>query len=252
MYEWSPTVTDGQPTVSPSDMAAVASWGVQTIYLQSGRMSGEANVLDPDTFRAFLDSAHGAGMKVVAWVLPSHTNEQRDLARFTALSDFAVDGIVVDVESGEFGDVTERNARAIRLGAAIRAAFPTLGLGAAVFSPVALDRHEPETWPNFPWQQVLAPYDVVLPMSYWTIYANEQPSSDDAVAYTRESLAQLRALIRPGMPIHNIGGVLNEEDPDQIDGMVQGMTDQPVIGVSLYSWSDASSDTFAPLAGFRR
>lgn len=251
MFEWSPTVTDGSPSFGADDIATLRTWGVETIYIQSGRQRGAEDVLDPATFKAIVDTSHAVNIDVVSWYLPQHIDEAKDLERVAAPMNFGVDGIIVDIESKDFEDVAERNARAKRLGERLRSRIGPLPLGAAVFSPVALARHEPDTWPGFDWTGILAPFDAVFPMAYWTIYQNESPSSGDAYRYTKETLEQVRALV-PGIPIHNVGGVLYEEEQYLIPEMVRGMTGQELVGVSLYSWKNSRLEHFEPLLPYQR
>lgn len=237
VYEWSPSSTDGSPGVTPDQVADMAAAGMTTLYIQSARTSRSVDVADPERFREFVDASHAHGMDVVSWYLPNHTDPETDLRRSLAPLEYGVDGIGIDLESKNLADRALRNERAIDL---VRNAADLAGdvpVGAVVFAPQALSRYEPDTWPDFPWAEVAAEADLMVPMAYWTIYADEFPESDDPVAYTGETLALLRSLVGPDTPIHSAGGLLGESDVDEVTAAVETARKAGAIGVSMYSWS---------------
>src|SRR5579859_3338794 len=52
-------------------VAAMAQHGVKTLYLETGNYSHPAPVYRPAEAGRFIDAAHAAGMRIVAWYLPS-------------------------------------------------------------------------------------------------------------------------------------------------------------------------------------
>ena len=237
VYEWSPSSTDGSPGVTPDQVADMAAAGMTTLYIQSARTSRAVDVADPERFREFVDASHAHDMDVVSWYLPNHTDPETDLRRVLAPLDYGVDGIGIDLESKNLADRALRNERAIELVRNAADLASDVPVGAVVFAPQALSRYEPETWPDFPWAEVAAEADLMVPMAYWTIYADEFPESDDPVAYTAETLASLRSLVGPDTPIHSAGGLLGDSDVDDVTAAVETAREAGAIGVSMYSWS---------------
>ena len=237
VYEWSPSSTDGNPGVTPDQVAHMAEVGMKTLYIQSARTSRDADIADPERFKEFVDAAHLNGMEVVSWYLPEHVDEQKDLRRILSPLDLGVDGLSVDFESGKVEDVALRNERAIKL---VRDATDLAGdvpVGAITFAPQALDRYEPDTWPFFPWKEISEVSDVVVQMAYWTIYRDEFPGSEDPVAYTDEALSLLRERIGDDVPVHNAGGLLQDSDAAEVGAATAEARRHGVIGISMYSWS---------------
>src|SRR6266511_3309468 len=54
----------------PAAVQTMQADGIRTIYLQSSNFS-HADIEFPTRFGEFIDAAHAAGMRVVAWYLPS-------------------------------------------------------------------------------------------------------------------------------------------------------------------------------------
>ncbi len=237
VYEWSPSSTDGNPGVTPDQVSQMAEIGMKTLYIQSARTSRDVDVADPERFTEFVEAAHLHGMKVVSWYLPEHVDEQKDLRRVLAPLEFGVDGVGVDLESGKVGDVGVRNQRAVALVSNAADLAGDAPVGAITFAPQALDRYEPETWPDFPWKQVADAADVVVPMAYWTMYREEFPGSEDPVAYTDEALKLLRERVGDDVPVHNAGGLLQDSDATQVGAATATARRHGVIGISMYSWS---------------
>ena len=90
---------------------------------------------------------------------------------------------------------------------------------------------------DFPWAEVAAEADLMVPMAYWTIYAKDFPESVDPVAYTNEALMLLRDRVGPDEPIHSAGGLLQDSGTDEVTAAVEAARQAGVIGVSMYSWS---------------
>ncbi len=57
-------------------VAAMAQHGVRTLYLETGNYSHAAPVFRPNDAGRFIDAAHAAGLRVVAWYLPSFLKRQ--------------------------------------------------------------------------------------------------------------------------------------------------------------------------------
>lgn len=250
-YEWSPTVTKGRPAASPDDVDAMADAGVRTLYLQSTLGSSDVDIVDPEVFRKFVDTAHGRGMKVVGWYLPGLVDLDRDVRRFQALADAGVDGLAVDIEGDAIADFTRRNARLVELSARLQRQFANrFGVAAVVLSPLALEKFKPQFWPNFPWQELAPYYDVWMPMGYWTFRRSETPEWDDGYRYTAGNFELLRTLTGLAHPlIHTIGGLTSDLRAGQAAEMVRAVEDNGGIGASLYTWVGLNDTDAAALRG---
>jgi hypothetical protein len=60
------------------EIAAMARDGVRTLYLQTGNYEQRADLVRPHALGQFLDAAHAAGMRVVAWYLSSFLYPAQD------------------------------------------------------------------------------------------------------------------------------------------------------------------------------
>src|SRR6266567_2628655 len=65
-------------------VAVLRAHGVRTLYLQTSNYSQRADVVRPAAVSGMIDAAHAAGIDVVAWYLPSFTNEAVDARRSLA------------------------------------------------------------------------------------------------------------------------------------------------------------------------
>src|SRR5690349_15497302 len=66
------------------EVAAMARYGVRTLYLQTGNYEQRADLVRPQALGHFIDAAHAAGMRVVAWYLPSFLYPAQDTRRSLA------------------------------------------------------------------------------------------------------------------------------------------------------------------------
>jgi hypothetical protein len=237
--------------VTPDDVATMAEHGVHTLYFQAAKDDPRTPGLlaAPDQAAAFLRAAHAHDIRVVAWYLPSHLDEQLDLDRARALVEFEADGerfdgVALDIENTEaVTDVAERNARLVRLVRALDDAAGTMPVGAIVYPPVALDVLNTTLWPDFPYREIAPSVDVWLPMAYWTFREDESPYRD-AGRYTEENVERLREHIGdPDAAVHPIGGIADEVTSDDIEDFLQAANQTGAIGVSLYDF-----DTLDPSA----
>jgi hypothetical protein len=153
------------------DVEAMARDGVRTLYLQTGNYEQRADLVRPRALGRFVDAAHAAGLRVVAWYLPAFLYPAQDLRRALAAIRFRsstgqrFDAFALDIEASLVRGVPLRSQRLLRLSARLRAATgPGYALGAIIPSPVGMRRH-PAYWPRFPYRQLAGDYDVFLPMA---------------------------------------------------------------------------------------
>ena len=225
-----------------TEVAAMARHEVRTLYLQTGNYEQHADLVRPQKLGRFIDAAHAAGMRVVAWYLPSFlypaTDTRRALAaiRFRSAEGEHFDSFALDIEASLVRSVPLRSKRLLQLSARLRAAvghrYP---LGAIIPSPVGIRRH-PAYWPRFPYRSLARSYNVFLPMAYATdrhihgVTATRTYNVAD-VAIIRERTG------KPHVPIHEIGGIANAMGPRETAGFMQAVADCSVLGYSLYAFS---------------
>jgi hypothetical protein len=234
-------------------VAAMAREGVRTLYLQTGNYSQRVDLLHPRALGLFLDAAHAAGLRVVAWYLPSFADpaqdERRALAaiRFRSANGQRFDSFALDIEASLIKPVWLRTQRLLRLSARLRAgAGPHYVLGAIIPSPVGMRRH-PHYWPRFPYRALASVYDAFLPMAYF---------ADAHVHGTKPTRAYLAADVidirtRTGnrsVPIHLIGGIAGSMGPSETAGFMQAVADCAPFGYSLYEFPITSQATWKALA----
>ncbi len=235
----------GKPWSQPRTVvASLRAHGVRTLYLETSNYSHAAGVVYPRATGRFLDEAHAAGLRVVAWYLPSFAHpaadESRSLAaiRFRSATGERFDSFALDIEASVVPNVKLRNARLLALSRRLRAAAPAgYPLGAVIPSPVGMARH-PDYWPGFPYARLAEVYDAFVPMAYFTNYVH---TSAAAYAYARDVVRTIRARSGdPDVPIHLIGGLANRAGAGAIDGFARAASDCAVEGISLYAYLQTS------------
>jgi len=233
-------------------VTAMARDGVRTLYLQTGNYSQPVDLVRPRALGRFIDAAHAAGMRVVAWYLPSFDNPAQDARRALAAIRFRsstgqrFDSFALDIEAGFVKPVGVRNQRLLRLSARLRAvAGSRYSLGAIVPSSVGMRRH-PRYWPRFPYRPLARYYDVFLPMAYFT---------DAGVHGSKPSRAYLAANVRdirirtgnPNEPIHLIGGIAGSMGAKETAGFMHAVADCAPLGYSLYEFPITSRSAWKAL-----
>ncbi len=250
-YDWSPTFARSPDhVVGPEAIDHMAAEGVQTLYIQASRWNSPTDILDPERLQLLIDRAHGHGMSVVAWYLPTLEDLTVDLRRILAVAALDVDGIGIDIEARNVGDVGERNRRLVELSARLRASLPDRSISAIVLEPVLLEDVNPNYWPAFPWAEIAPYYDVWMPMSYWT---NRKGEWRAAYPYTAENMARVRARIgQPDALVHTIGGIGDKTTVEDLSQMLTGAVEQRAIGGSIYDYRTTKPEFWATLRSFRR
>jgi hypothetical protein len=235
------------------EVAAMARDGVKTLYLQTGNYEQREDLVRPQKLGAFVDAAHAAGMRVVAWYLPSFLYPAQDTRaalaaiRFRSAKGERFDSFALDIEASLVSSVPLRSKRLLQLSARLRAAvghrYP---LGAIIPSPVGIRRH-PKYWPNFPYRGLARFYDVFLPMAYAT--DRHIRGIDATRAYDAADIAIIRARTgKPHVPIHLIGGLANAMGARAIAGFMRAVGDCSPVGYSLYAFSVTRQETWKALA----
>src|SRR4051812_39139337 len=235
------------------EVAAMSRNGVRTLYLQTGNYEQAVDLVRPQALGRFVDAAHAAGMRVVAWYLPSFLSPAQDARRALAAIRFRstkggrFDSFALDIEASLVRGVPLRNKRLLQLSARLRAVvgrrYP---LGAIIPSPVGIRRH-PTYWPHFPYRSLARFYNVFLPMAYAT---NRHIRGIKATrAYDAADIAIIRSRTgKPHVPIHLIGGLANAMGPKEIAGFMGAVGDCEPLGYSLYPFPATKQTTGKPLA----
>lgn len=259
VYEYVPALQKPRrkPAVTPSDVDTMKDRGVKTLYLQSAqddtRIPGAT--VAPKLLGQFLQRAHEAGLRVVAWYLPHFDDLDADLRHIRGLLNFRsggehFDGLALDIEfRGDVADAAARSTALVDLSQRVRALAPNRPIGAIVLEPVLLEVVNADFWPDFPWRELAGLYDVWLPMSYWT-NRNTASGYRDGFRYTDENIRRLRAnLGRADAPVHAIGGLGDAATAQDYPGFVRAARTQRAIGWSIYNYSVTPRRVWPRLGG---
>jgi hypothetical protein len=233
-------------------VASAKRHGVGTLYLQTSNYSQASDIVRPAALGRFVEAAHAAGLKVVAWYLPSFSNPARDARRAHAAIAFRsargqrFDGFALDIEASYVGNVSLRNARLLELAQVLRRTAPTpYPLGAIIPSPVGMRRH-PHYWPRFPYSRLASIFDAFLPMAYFSYYAHTPAA---AYSYARDVVLAIRAQTgRSDEVIHVIGGSARVMPAATLAGFVGAVSDCGAQGISLYAFPQTSAQDWIDLA----
>jgi hypothetical protein len=243
----------GRPWSHPATVVASAkAHGVGTLYLQTSNYSQPTDIVRPTALGRFVEAAHAAGLKVVAWYLPSFANPVRDARRARAAIAFRsargerFDGFALDIEASYVANVSLRNARLLALARLLRRTAPApYPLGAIIPSPVGMRRH-PHYWPRFPYSQLASTFDALLPMAYFSYYANTPAA---AYSYARDVILAIRSKTgRSDELIHVIGGSARVIPAATLAGFVRAVSDCGSQGISLYAFPQTSAPDWIDLA----
>jgi len=220
--------------------ATMRANGVRTLYVQTGNYSQATDVVRPQAVGALIEAAHAAGIRVVAWYLPSFEKPKVDARRALAAIRFRTpagegfDSFALDIEASVEHDVALRNRRLLALSRQLRAAAPAgFPLGAIIPSPLGIRRH-PHYWPSFPYAPLARLYDAILPMAYFTNYTRTPAGAGE---YARGVVAALRAsTARPDAVIHLIGGISARAPEAAFAAFDRAASECGVDGLSHYAF----------------
>ena len=247
VYDWSATY--GGRALGAADIDRMATLGVQTLYIQTGRADNPAPVLEEPLLRSLIDRAHANGLRVVGWFLPYLDDEASDLDHLLAAAQLPIDGLGVDIESRSVDDVQERNRRIIDISNTLRARLPGRVLSAIVLPPVVMEDVNPNYWPGYPWAALAPSYDVWQPMDYWSF---RDGAYRDAYTYTAVDVDRVREHIgNPNAVVSPIGGIGDGSTVADVQGMRQAVVERGCVGGSLYDYRTTGDDLWPALQAFR-
>jgi hypothetical protein len=245
-----------QPPVVPESVDDMAALGVRTLYLQVVNPEGEppTSLFDAALLGEFVSRAHDAGMKVVAWYLPSVVDVGADymmVQRIAALQadGEGFDGVALDLEDTQgVPDVAVRNDRIVDLTKRTRKLLgKSRALGAIVYPAVQTELINPVLWPTFPYRRLQPSVDVWMPMAYFT-FRDVESGYRDPLRYTEDSVALLRAHLRDkSAPVHVIGGIADLATPEDYASFLLAARQTRAIGYSMYDFRTTSSAAWATL-----
>jgi hypothetical protein len=155
------------------------------------------------------------------------------------------DSFALDIEANQVEPKT-RVANMLELSARLREAVgPAYALGGIIPSPSGMIR-VPEYWPGFPYAELPAYYDVILPMSYWTFHY------DGATAARRYITDNIRIVREqtgvPSIPIHVIGGVTVDTNPREVRAFVGASNEAGILGASLYEYAGMTDELWKAMS----
>lgn len=246
-------IYDGGVYASPERTAQrIAARRVDVVWVETANYGAPADVVKPIQLGRFVDALHARGIRVVAWYLPGHVDQARDVRRSLAMLLFrtptgeAFDGVALDIEATKLRNVALRSRRAVALAERLGQEAGETPLAIVPFNPRGLEKR-PATWPSFPWVQLAEVADAFAPMAYT---GGALRGFDATYGYVTRAIRLLRAQTgKPDVAIHVAGGVANRLGPEELDGFAAAVEDDGgTIGVSLYDWATTPSRAWPVLA----
>jgi len=242
------------PAAAVRDMA---SHGVRTLYIETANYHNpqSASLFKPAALTAFIQQCHARQIKIVAWYLPGFKDLAKDYKRTMAAIEFRTpdgqkfDSFALDIEDSTVKPAGTRSARLKTLSAKIRKAVgKTYPLGGIIPSPAGMKINS-SYWPNFPYKDVAAVYDVIVAMGYYTYHGN---GYSHAYNETRENVSIVREQTgRPTIPIHVIAGVGDKSSGSETTAFVRALRETGCLGGSMYDLSTTNDADWRPLANVR-
>jgi hypothetical protein len=231
-------------------VAAMARNGARTLYLQTGNYRQNVDVIRRRAQGRFIDAAHAAGLRVVAWYLPSFANLRRDerralaAIRFESASGEHFDSFALDIEATVVRGLPLRNRRLLELSTRLRSDVgPDYPLGAITPSPIGMS---PYYWPHIPYRALGRSYDVFLPMAYSTMKGIR--GNRATRAYLSATIAAVRTGTgNPNVPIHLVGGLSATMGVTETAGFMRAVAESNPLGYSLYSFPSTDRATWTAL-----
>lgn len=238
---------DRSPWRNPSwTVRRMDARGVKTIYLQTATYGSSAPVVYPKKVAEFIASAHRRNMTVVGWSVPSFRTPEKDFWRARAGAMFETgsgdrfDSFALDIEADIVRNIWLRNHRLLDLSRKLRNVVgPDYPLGAII-----PDAHS-NYWPDFPYKEVAARYQVMIPMAYSTFRTRGYEGVRD---YTASNITKIREETGdPTTPVHVIGGIADDVGVPAARGFVRAIKDNQALGASLYDFPITTEKTWKAL-----
>ena len=229
----------------------LAARGVRTAWVETANDRSAVDVIDPVGLGRLVDSLHAHGITVVAWYLPGHDRQARDLRRTRAMLSFrtpqggSFDGVALDIESLREKNVKRRTTRMLDLLSRLRAEAGSMPVAAITYPPRAFERHL-SWWPGFPWAEIARRVDAVVPMLYT---GGGFKGYDATYGYVARSLRLLRAAVGDRVAVHAAGGVANRMTAEELRAFTDAVLDDgTATGWSLYDLQTTTPAAWAAMA----
>jgi hypothetical protein len=232
----------------------LAARKVATAWIETANDRSSVDVVQRAALGRVVDALQSRGIRVVAWTLPGHVDQALDVRRARAMLSFrsprgaAFDGVALDIESLREKSVPRRTSRMLALLRLLRREAGATPVAAIAYPPRALERHA-GWWPGFPWAQVAAQVDALVPMLYtgggFTGY-------DATYGYVARSLRLVRTAAGDGVGLHSAGGVADRMSAEELRAFTDAVEDVGgSIGWSLYDLTTTTPAGWNALARLR-
>jgi hypothetical protein len=238
MWVWKPQNTDGGNAAAI--VARARAVGLTHLFVRTGSSWDD---FDGGPFLdKLLPAAHAAGIKVYGWDFPNFVDWQRDVGRagtaiiYRTPGGHSIDGFAADIETPSEGTRMTPPV-ALAYGAELRR-----NVGPGVLLIAVVPRPSPQVLQVYPYDNVVAAFDVIAPMVYWL---NREPIEDTTVA--------MLALARLGKPLMPVGQAY-DGGPEGGRPGVPPRTEllqfmyiahrYGAIGVSFWSWQHANAEAW--------
>lgn len=232
---------------SPNTVASrLAARGVATVWIETANDRSKTDVVQPAGLARLVDALHAQGIAAVAWYLPGHDRSPKDLRRARAMLSFRTpagdgfDGVALDIESLRTKNVKQRTARMLDLLDRLRDEAGSTPVAAITYPPRAFERHL-SWWPGFPWSEIAARVDAIVPMLYT---GGGFKGYDATYGYVARSLRLLRVAVGDDIAVHAAGGVANRMTKEELKAFDDAVLDD---GTST-GWSLYDLQTMTPAA----
>ena len=227
-------------------VAALAGYGVRTLYLETCNSGCKEDIHRPNTVSRWIEAAHAQGIRVVAWYLPQLDDMERDSRRslaalaFRSESGHSFDGFALDIESRVVTPVKKRNRLILELSRQIRQVAGSRYPLGAITIPWFYEWGGP-----FPYAGLNQIYDAFLPMIY---FGGHTKGAKGARFGTAANIQQIReATGSQTTPVHAIGGVADDLNAREVGAFVLTAKRRRALGVSLYDFSTSDAQDWAKL-----
>jgi hypothetical protein len=229
-------------------ISGMAAHGVRTLYIETSNFQWSSDLNKPAVLSELIVQAHAHGMKVVAWYLPQLKDIAFDLRRCKAALGFRTadgqrfDSFGLDIEDSSVTPVSTRTSRLLALSDQLRTAVGSrYPLGAIIPSPTGMTIHA-SFWPNFPYKQLAAIYDVMVPMGYYTYHVHGYTK---VFAETARNFTIIREQTGdPRIPIHVIGGMAGNSSAAEIQAYARCVRQYGGLGASLYDYATTKANAW--------
>lgn len=223
-----------------------AANGANVIYVETSNYHSPRDVMYPEAIREMIALARPLGIRVVPWYLPGYRNLALDRRRFAAAVAVGgatpVDGLGVDIEADVVRNRAVRARRAAEMVAWLRATYPDLPMAGIV------PRDALAWWRIFPYREIRANTDVMMPMCYTSRRygpTRTQALAADCVTTIRRETGD------PTVPVHVIGGVTDFLSTRQLVAAGRGARAAGAMGFSLYNLETTALQDWRALDVFR-